>query len=186
MNKDFLLYFKFCLSMIRVYSRVILDQFHCTLIWKFLKVLYISCNVSTVFIKKLLISNVLTDYLSRFGSTGHQRPDRPSSAKRRSPLSTGTYDSGISLGDTLRPGQGNRFMKSSRGSTLSAPTSQYKSEMPSITSPKHSPKDKQSLFSDGLHRNDRQSPTDSMSFEQKEAIIMNRKTPTKELQLVLI
>jgi hypothetical protein len=80
-----------------------------------------------------LISNVLTDYLSRYGSTGHQRPDRPSSAKRRSPLSTGTYDSGISLGDTLRPGQGNRFMKSSRGSTLSAPTSQYKSEMPSIT-----------------------------------------------------
>jgi hypothetical protein len=31
--------------------------------------------------------------------------------------------------------------------------------MPSITSPKHSPKDKQSLFSDGLHRKDRQSPT---------------------------
>lgn len=81
----------------------------------------------------------------------------------------------------MRPGQGNRFMKSSRGSNLPAATSQFKSEMPSITSPKHSPKDKQSLYSDGLHRKDRQSPTDSMSFEQKEAIIMNRKTPTKEM-----
>lgn len=97
-------------------------------------------------------------------SSHHKRTDRPSSAKRRSPVST--YDSGISLGDTLRPGQGNRFMK-----TLSSSTSQRKSEMPSIASPKQSPKDKK----------DRTSPTDSMSYDMKEAIIMNRKTPTKDM-----
>lgn len=106
----------------------------------------------------------------RIENRGHRRTDRPSSAtKRRSPVSTGTFDSGISLGDTLRPGQGNRFLKTSQISS----SSQRKSEMPSITSPKQSPKDKL-----------RQSPTDlgSMSYEQKEAIIMNRKTPTKEMQ----
>ncbi|VDI09853.1 Hypothetical predicted protein [Mytilus galloprovincialis] len=101
--------------------------------------------------------DILNQY--RIESSSHRRTDRPSSATRRSPVSTGAYDSGISLGDTLRPGQGNRFMKSQR-----------KSDMPSIASPKQSPKDKQSLFAD------------SMSYEQKEAIIMNRKTPTKDLQ----
>ncbi|CAC5384963.1 unnamed protein product [Mytilus coruscus] len=113
--------------------------------------------------------DILNQY--RIESSSHRRTDRPSSAKRRSPVSTGAYDSGISLGDTLRPGQGNRFMKSSRSTTLSSsPSSQRKSEMPSIASPKQSPKDKQSLLSD------------SLSYEQKEAIIMNRKTPTKDLQ----
>ena len=129
------------------------------------------------------ILNILTDILNQYrieASSHHRRTDRPSSAKRRSPVSTGTYDSGISLGDTLRPGQGNRFMKSSRNTAMSSPSSQRKSEMPSISSPKQSPKDKQSLYSDGR----KQSPTEGLTFEQKEAIIMNRKTPNFEMSVV--
>lgn len=52
--------------------------------------------------------HVISDHLKQYQMRHTQRPDRPSSAKRRTQPG---------LGDTLRPGEGNKWMKSSSATT---------------------------------------------------------------------
>lgn len=97
----------------------------------------------------------------------------------------------MSLGDTIRPGQGgNRFMKQrgQQGQKESIPPLSMGGKggrtspgMPSLTSPKLSPKDSKSL-SDALGGSPKY-PNQSMSQED---IIFGRKTPTNDPRLVFI
>lgn len=119
--------------------------------------------------------------------SNQKHSNRPSSAKRRTPTFQDTSD--MSLGDTIRPGQGgNRFMKQrgQQGQKESIPPLSMGGKggrtspgMPSLTSPKLSPKDSKSL-SDALGGKRTPSPKYPNQSMSQEDIIFGRKTPTND------
>lgn len=132
----------------------------------------------------------LTEILAqhRRNLLNQKQSNRPSSAKRRTPTFQETSD--MSLGDTIRPGQsGNKFMKQrgQQGKKESVPPLSMAGKggrsspgMPSLTSPKLSPKDSKSL-TDAL--SGKRSPSPKYPNQQpmsQEDIIFGRKTPTND------
>lgn len=119
--------------------------------------------------------------------SNQKHSNRPSSAKRRTPTFQDTSD--MSLGDTIRPGQGgNRFMKQrgQQGQKESVPPlsmggrgGRTSPGMPSLTSPKLSPKDSKSL-TDALGGKRTPSPKYPNQSMSQEDIIFGRKTPTND------
>lgn len=119
--------------------------------------------------------------------SNQKHSNRPSSAKRRTPTFQDTSD--MSLGDTIRPGQGgNRFMKQrgQQGQKESVPPlsmggrgGRTSPGMPSLTSPKLSPKDSKSL-TDALGGKRTPSPKFPNQSMSQEDIIFGRKTPTND------
>lgn len=119
--------------------------------------------------------------------SNQKHSNRPSSAKRRTPTFQDTSD--MSLGDTIRPVQGgNRFMKQrgQQGQKESIPPLSMGGKggrtspgMPSLTSPKLSPKDSKSL-SDALGGKRTPSPKYPNQSMSQEDIIFGRKTPTND------
>lgn len=101
----------------------------------------------------------------------------------------------MSLGDTIRPVQGgNRFMKQrgQQGQKESIPPLSMGGKggrtspgMPSLTSPKLSPKDSKSL-SDALGGKRTPSPKYPNQSMSQEDIIFGRKTPTNDPRLVFL
>lgn len=101
----------------------------------------------------------------------------------------------MSLGDTIKPGQGgNRFMKQrgQQGQKESIPPLSMGGKggrtspgMPSLTSPKLSPKDSKSL-SDALGGKRTPSPKYPNQSMSQEDIIFGRKTPTNDPRLVYL
>lgn len=101
----------------------------------------------------------------------------------------------MSLGDTIRPVQGgNRFMKQrgQQGQKESIPPLSMGGKggrtspgMPSLTSPKLSPKDSKSL-SDALGGKRTPSPKYPNQSMSQEDIIFGRKTPTNDPRLVYL
>ncbi|XP_060072537.1 histone-lysine N-methyltransferase, H3 lysine-79 specific-like [Ylistrum balloti] len=126
-----------------------------------------------------------------------KKGNRPSSAKRRSPLE---HQADLSLTDTLRPGAGDRFMKkggSSAGNSSMPPLSspktpprdRYSMEMPSLTSPKLSPKGSSSMRPYGDNKGGLSPKGDKSNSKLKQEqpmsasdMIFGRKTPTSDLQ----
>lgn len=124
---------------------------------------------------------------NRRNLSNQKHSNRPSSAKRRTPTFQDTSD--MSLGDTIKPGQGgNRFMKQrgQKGQKESVPPLSMGGKggrtspgMPSLTSPKLSPKDSKSL-TDGLGGKRTPSPKYPNQSMSQEDIIFGRKTPTND------
>ncbi|XP_069139815.1 microtubule-associated protein 9-like [Argopecten irradians] len=121
--------------------------------------------------------------------------NRPTSAKRRSPLE---QQADLSLTETLRPGAGDRFMKkggSSGGSGMpplsspkTPPRDRYSMEMPSLSSPKLSPKGTSSMKGYGDSKGGLSPKGDKSNSKLKQEqpmsasdMIFGRKTPTQDL-----
>ncbi|XP_062592378.1 zinc finger CCCH domain-containing protein 13-like [Saccostrea cucullata] len=118
--------------------------------------------------------------------SNQKQSNRPTSAKRRTPTFQDTND--LSLGDTIRPGQGgSKFMKQrgQQGQKESIPSLNMGGKgrtspgMPSLTSPKLSPKDSKSL-TDALGGKRSPSPKYGTQPMSQEDIIFGRKTPTND------
>lgn len=164
--------------------------FICFMYWSFIMDFFMLEMFNSQTLHSFSTHSHLTEILAqhRRNLLNQKQSNRPSSAKRRTPTFQETSD--MSLGDTIRPGQsGNKFMKQrgQQGKKESVPPLSMAGKggrsspgMPSLTSPKLSPKDSKSL-TDAL--SGKRSPSPKYPNQQpmsQEDIIFGRKTPTND------
>ena len=164
--------------------------FICFMYWSFIMDFFMLEMFNSQTLHSFSTHSHLTEILAqhRRNLLNQKQTNRPSSAKRRTPTFQETSD--MSLGDTIRPGQsGNKFMKQrgQQGKKESVPPLSMAGKggrsspgMPSLTSPKLSPKDSKSL-TDAL--SGKRSPSPKYPNQQpmsQEDIIFGRKTPTND------